>query len=103
MYDHGRSYMRRRGRKSAGQVIQVARRTPLEQPGRASLEQPGRARTAASVAVVVSLVGACAVDAEVLRLLLGELGHLAAEGQYVNQGDLLVEVLGQPVDLEVVL
>src|SRR4051812_5745180 len=56
-----------------------------------------------SVAVVVGLVRALDVDADVLRLLLAELGQLDAEGVEVQARDLLVEVLRQDVDLLVVL
>ena len=50
------------------------------------------------VAVVVGLVGALDLDAEVVGLLLGQLGQLDAERGEVQPGDLLVEVLGQRVD-----
>ena len=56
-----------------------------------------------SVAVVVRLVRAGHVDAEVLGLALGQLGEPDAEGVEVQAGDLLVEVLGQRVDLLVVV
>src|SRR5262245_39655808 len=56
-----------------------------------------------SVAVVLRLVRAVDVDVDVLRLLLGELGELAAERLHVDAGHLLVELLGQPVHLVVVL
>ena len=68
--------------------------------GAASVAAPGSAGLACaggSVAVEVRLVGALDVDAEVVGLLLGELGQLDAEGVEVQPGDLLVEVLGQDV------
>ena len=58
--------------------------------------EPARAT---SVAVVLRLVRAGDVDAEVLGLLLGELGELDPERVEVQLGDLLVEVLGQRLDL----
>ena len=63
----------------------------------------GPCRAGRSVAVVVRLVRAVDVDADVLGLLLGQLGQLAAQCFDVDAGHLLVEVLGQPVDLVVVL
>src|SRR5690606_968375 len=60
----------------------------------------GASDTRRSVAVVVGLVRALHVDADVGRLLLGELGELDAEGVEVQPGDLLVEVLGQRVDAD---
>src|SRR6476619_2112564 len=59
--------------------------------------------TRGSVAVVLRLVGAGHVDAEVLGLALGQLGEPHAEGVEVQTGDLLVEVLRQGVDLLVVV
>ena len=56
-----------------------------------------------SVAVVLGLVRPLDIDVDVLGLLLGELGELAAERLHVDAGHLLVEVLGQAVDLVVVL
>src|SRR5258708_26267486 len=58
---------------------------------------------AASVAVVGRLVGALDVYAEVFGLVLGQLGQLTAQRLDVDAGHLLVEVLGQPVHLVVVL
>ena len=49
---------------------------------------------------MVGLVGALDRDAEVVGLLLGELGELHAEGVEVQAGHLLVEVLGQRVDAD---
>jgi len=43
------------------------------------------------------LVGALDVDTEVFGLVLGQLGQVAAQRLNVDQGHLLVEVLGQPV------
>ena len=48
---------------------------------------------------MLRLVRAGDVDTEVLGLLLGELGELDAERVEVQPGDLLVEVLGQRLDL----
>ena len=51
-----------------------------------------------SVAVVLRLVRAGDVDADVLGLLLGQRGQLGADRVEVQPGDLLVEVLGQRGD-----
>src|SRR4051794_29341163 len=56
-----------------------------------------------SVAVVLRLVRSVHVDVDVLGLLLGEAGQRTTECLDVDVGDLLVEMLGQPVDLVVVL
>ena len=56
-----------------------------------------------SVAVVLRLVRAGDVDAEVLGLALGQLGEPDAEGVEVQARDLLVEVLRQRVDLLLVV
>ena len=45
------------------------------------------------------LVGAALVDADVLCLVVGQHGQLGAELVQVESGDLLVEVLGEHVDL----
>src|SRR4051794_33464120 len=54
-----------------------------------------------SVAVVLRLVRTVNVDVDVLGLLLGEPGQRTTEGLDVDLGHLLVEMLGQPVDLVV--
>src|SRR5215468_11660382 len=64
---------------------------------------PGDDCTAVLVAVVVRLVRALDRHADVLRLLLGELGQLDPERVQVQPGDLLVQVLGQNVDTDRVL
>ena len=48
---------------------------------------------------MTSLVGALHGDANVVGLLLGELGQLNTQGGKVEAGDLLVEVLGEDVHL----
>jgi hypothetical protein len=55
------------------------------------------------VAVVLRLVRAVDRDADVLGLLRGQLGELGAELVEVQPGDLFVEVLGQHVDLLLVV
>src|SRR5215472_13280457 len=56
-----------------------------------------------SVAVVLGLEGTGAGEVEVVGLRGAERGHLDAEAVEVEGGDLLVEVLGQDVDLVLVL
>ena len=91
----------------------ASRRTPDHGPLRRSGTDRGAATTkveirrirrrpaarSALVAVVVRLVGAADRDAEVGRLVGGQLGQVDAEGGQVEAGDLLVEVLGEDVDL----
>src|SRR5205085_2432316 len=55
------------------------------------------------VAVVVGLVGTLDVDADVLGLVLAQLGEPDAEGVEVQPRDLLVQVLREDVDLALVL
>ena len=78
-------------------AVPLARGTAYVLVGRA---QPVRV---GSVAVVLRLVRAGDVDAEVLGLALGQLGEPDAEGVEVQARDLLVEVLRQRVDLLVVV
>jgi hypothetical protein len=52
-------------------------------------------RPGISVAVVLRLLGASDVHAEVLGLTLGQVGEPDAKGIEVQAGDLLVEVLGR--------
>ena len=54
-----------------------------------------------SVAVVVGLVGTVDRDADILRLLFGQGRELGADFRQVKSCDLLVQVLGQGVDVEV--
>src|SRR4051812_28247357 len=63
----------------------------------------GRSGESVLVAVVLGLVGALLVDADVLGLLFGELGELRVQGLELEAGDLLVEGLGQDVDAHGVL
>src|SRR5665811_538502 len=56
-----------------------------------------------SVAVLVSLVGAGDVDPQVLGLGLGQLSEPNTQGVQVQASDLLVQVLGQHVDLVLVV
>ena len=55
------------------------------------------------VAVRVGLEGTLGLNAQVLGLGLGENGELGAEAVKVEAGDLLVEVLGEEVDVLAVL
>src|SRR5690348_9127648 len=56
-----------------------------------------------SVPIVIELVRTLDVDADVLRLLLRELGEFHTERVEVQAGHLFVEVLRQPVDVGGVL
>src|SRR5690242_19041212 len=56
-----------------------------------------------SIAVVVGLERALDADADVLGLLLRQRGQLDAELLEMEAGDFLIEVLGQHVDLALVL
>ena len=55
------------------------------------------------VAVGVGLEGALDGHADVVRLLLAQLGHAGAEGRQVEGGHLLVQLLGQQVHVILVL
>ena len=58
---------------------------------------------ACSVAVGVGLEGSLHRHADVLRLLFAQNGHAGAEGRQVEGGHLLVQLLGQQVDVVLVL
>ncbi len=88
--------------------LEHARAARLGERSRAAVLSPTATRLlgdqplavpARSVPVVVRLVRALDVHADVLGLVLAQLGELDAERVEVQAGDLLVEVLGQHVDL----
>src|SRR5262249_20066966 len=57
-----------------------------------------RTKQSFSIPVVVGFEGALGLDADVVGLLVGELGELGADPGEVEGGNLLVEMLGQDVD-----
>ena len=97
------------GPASARRPTRSGPRPPPRAPGRRWRSRGGRARSTAVraarllVAVVVRLVRALDRDADVGGLLVGERRELHAERVEVQPGDLLVEVLGQDVDLLLVV
>src|SRR5690606_33220300 len=59
---------------------------------------PPTREAAKSIAIQLGLVGALDGHADVVRLLVGQLGQLRADLVEVEAGDFLVELLGQDVD-----
>src|SRR3954467_5203366 len=80
--------------RSAAKRSRIERRTGIC-PSAHSM----RAAPVALIAVVIRLVGAVDADADVGRLLGRELRELDADRVEVQARDLLVEVLGEHVDL----
>src|SRR4051794_12741154 len=88
---------------SAANRSAMDRRTGICPPAHAMRGSPSEARLTGLVAVVVGLEGPLDRDADVGGLLGAQLGEVHAERVEVQPRDLLVEVLGQDVDLLLVL